>query len=421
MANITEMSTNPDFNYRSLNRKDLMSLSTISNNDMKLRKFKAIDTQRDWSTNLYNLDIEGSSPKKYGVLHQKVDFINKVDDIERTNSKILHHKLNKPEFNLTNKDIDGSSPQCVKFKTMRQFNPLEPKYNLPKVEELQPPVPKFIRDNINVDGIEGAQPKKYFRWETRRMFDCRDIQGNSPKKPYIRGTKYNNIDYSDVTHDVFKTRRHVDPLDPVYEVKYKNGEHYVHGQIQGSKPATNNPYVYPDPFNMKTTDIQGTQVGSKNAINKFSGQNFNLQLGDIRGARSGSLKKGITTKRMTDPLDPRYVIPGQIQLEGVNNNPYGNTIFSKSAKVRQNSTMPAVKGSDKKNIAQSNSQNNNNNIKIIDNEGDKISEKNEIKSNTKSENVVRPNTTNENKTKEHKKLIPYELVGFNNQIYLEQP
>jgi hypothetical protein len=29
------------------------------------------------------------------------------------------------------------------------------------------------------------------------------------------------MNYSDVTHDKFRTRRHVDPLDPVYIIKYK--------------------------------------------------------------------------------------------------------------------------------------------------------------------------------------------------------
>jgi hypothetical protein len=55
--NITD--TNPDYNYPTLNRKDLMSLSTINNNDANIRKFKCINTKRDWSANLYNLDIEG--------------------------------------------------------------------------------------------------------------------------------------------------------------------------------------------------------------------------------------------------------------------------------------------------------------------------------------------------------------------------
>jgi hypothetical protein len=51
---------NPDFNWPILNRKDLMSLSTINNNDTKFRQFKKIETKRDWSTNLVNFDIESN-------------------------------------------------------------------------------------------------------------------------------------------------------------------------------------------------------------------------------------------------------------------------------------------------------------------------------------------------------------------------
>jgi hypothetical protein len=57
--NITDNTNNPDYNYQSLNRRDLMSLSTIQNRDAPIRNFKGIDTRRDWSTNLYNLDIAG--------------------------------------------------------------------------------------------------------------------------------------------------------------------------------------------------------------------------------------------------------------------------------------------------------------------------------------------------------------------------
>jgi len=53
--------TNPDYNWPSLNRKDLMSLSTINKTDAKFREFKKLDTNRDWSTNLCNFDIESKN------------------------------------------------------------------------------------------------------------------------------------------------------------------------------------------------------------------------------------------------------------------------------------------------------------------------------------------------------------------------
>jgi hypothetical protein len=328
--------SNTDYNYRSLGRKDLMSLSKISENDAPVKKFKQLDTKRDWSLNMYNLDIPGSVPKRYGVFHHKENFINKVDDIERSNPKLLHVALNKVEYNLTNKDIEGSYPQCVKFKTMRQpFNPLEPKYQMTKLEEIETPVPKFIRDNIQVRDIDGAKPRKYFRWDTRTMFK-NDIDGCSPRKRYIRNTNYNYIDYSDVTKDKFQTKRCSNPLEPVYEVKYKGGEHYTHGDIEKSKPVTYPPYIYPEPYNLRTDDIYGSQVGSKNRISRFKGANYNLLVEDIKGTRAGSLKKGINTERHTNPVDPIYKLPGDKEL-GLIHNPYGENIISKSAKVRSES------------------------------------------------------------------------------------
>ena len=50
------------FNYRSLNRKDLMSMKTISERDEKIRKFKGgLNTYRDYSYNLFNVDVESKT------------------------------------------------------------------------------------------------------------------------------------------------------------------------------------------------------------------------------------------------------------------------------------------------------------------------------------------------------------------------
>ena len=114
-------------------------------------------------------------------------------------------------------------------------------------------------------------------------------------------------------------------------------ETFIHGNIPGNKPATDYKYNYPNPFNLKVDDIDGTQTGSKNRINKFVGNNSNLLLDDIKGAQSGSLKKGITTMRKINPLMPDYMFPGQKEL-GKNNNPYGDTLFTK----------PSTKNSEKK-------------------------------------------------------------------------
>ena len=147
-----------DFNYPSLNRKDLYDLSLIND---KSRPFKKLCTNRDWSLNLYNLDIGGSSPLKYNSnFINKVDFINKNDDIEKSSPKEYYPYTNKVSFNLTNDDIEKSKPKCEKNKSKRHTNPLEPKYPEPKVIKLPIPVPKFIRDSLNVKDIKGSSPNK---------------------------------------------------------------------------------------------------------------------------------------------------------------------------------------------------------------------------------------------------------------------
>ena len=80
---------NFDYSIPTIPKNNTMYLSTINKNDAIIRPFKKMVTQRDWSANLYNLDIESSMPRRFGVFTNKVDYINKVDDIERTNPKIF--------------------------------------------------------------------------------------------------------------------------------------------------------------------------------------------------------------------------------------------------------------------------------------------------------------------------------------------
>ena len=325
---------NFDYSIPFLPKGNTMYLSTINKNDAIIRPFKKMVTQRDWSANLYNLDIESSMPRRFGVFTNKVDFINKVDDIERTNPKILHYPLNKPEFNLTNKDIEKSSPQMNHLKTSRCTNPLEPKYNLPKVEDYPPEVPKFIRDSIDIKDISGARPQKYFQWKTRETFplDNHGIEGSKTKKTYVRknlgSTKYHYIDYSDLTRDIFKTKRNTNPLDPIYGFK-KNDEIFKYGPIEKSKPQTQYPYFYQPALNLKLDDIKGTNIGSKNKINKFNGNNYELTTHDIKGCNVGSLKKGIVTQRCTNSLYPVYQYLGEKETQGFK---YGE--YSKKQRAR---------------------------------------------------------------------------------------
>jgi len=61
--------------------------------------------------------------------------------------------LERPEFNLTTKDIKGSQPNVLKntIITGRRLCPLNPIYELSKVDIRPPTPPKFIRDSIKID------------------------------------------------------------------------------------------------------------------------------------------------------------------------------------------------------------------------------------------------------------------------------
>ena len=376
---------NFDYSIPSIPKGNTMYLSTINKNDAIIRPFKKMVTKRDWSANLYNLDIESSMPRRFGVFTNKIDYINKVDDIERTNPKILHYPLNKPEFNLTNKDIEKSSPQMKHLKTNRCTNPLEPKYTLPKVEEYPPSVPKFIRDSIDIKDISGARPQKYFQWKTRETFPINNhgIEGSKTKETYVRkrlgNNKYDYIDYSDLTIDIFKTRRNTNPLDPIYGFK-KNQDIFKYGPIEKSKPMTQYPYFYQPSLNLKLNDIKGTNIGSKNRINKFTGNNYELTTQDIPGCCVGSLKKGIVTKRCTNPLNPNYQFLGEKELAGEK---FGE--YSKKNRVKSVSTMNSTNNTMKEET------------KNVENANPKMVKINDIdKEPPKSDKNININNNNEN-------------------------
>ena len=389
---------NFDYSIPSIPKGNTMYLSTINKNDAVIRPFKKMVTKRDWSANLYNLDIESSMPRRFGVFTNKVDYINKVDDIERTNPKILHYPLNKPEYNLTNKDIEKSSPQMKHLKTTRCTNPLEPKYTLPQVEEYPPSVPKFIRDAIDIKDISGARPQKYFQWKTRETFpvDNHGIEGSKTKETYVRkrlgNTKYDYIDYSDLTIDIFKTRRNTNPLDPVYGFK-KNADIFKYGPIEKSKPMTQYPYFYQPSLNLKLNDIKGTNIGSKNRINKFTGNNYELTTKDIPGCYVGSLKKGIVTKRCTNPLNPNYQFLGAKELSGEK---FGE--YSKK-RAQSVSTMNSTNNNNnlKKKEEAKNLENANQNQKMVKiNDIEKEQQLNTNTNNTNINNNINTNTNNTN-------------------------
>ena len=308
-----------DYNYPSLNRKDLSDLSNIND---KNHQFKKLNTNRDWSLNLYNLDIEGSSPRKFGYFFNKEDFTNKNSDIEKSSPKSYNKNINKISFNLTNNDIEFSKPQCVKNTTTRHTNPLEPKYIMKTPEILPMTPPKFIRDVMEINDIRGCRPKKI--GNEKNLFKepiIKDVIKDSwPKKPYLRKSKYEYLDYRDVTNQTIN-HRNTNPLRPIYNWSYVDDKKCF-GPIDGNSPLVYSKYLYKNPLNLTNKDIEGTNTNSKNRYMKFHGTNYSYNTRDIKGAQGDTIARGIITNRHINPIVPKYKYLGHSEIPNIDNNPY---------------------------------------------------------------------------------------------------
>ena len=130
--------------------------------------------------------------------------------------------LYKQETNLATNDIQGAAPQIVKFQSTRQGNdPLNPNYNLSKVEVRPATPPKFIRDAMGIDDIERSKPKADIMAgrPTRDVMKIDDITGTRAQqrhKPRQNSGGYTSYDYTDITKMERKSKRCSNPLDPTY-------------------------------------------------------------------------------------------------------------------------------------------------------------------------------------------------------------
>lgn len=133
------------------------------------------------------------------------------------------------------------------------------------------------------------------------------------------------MDYKDVTHCDFKTKRSVNPLNPTYVHRNDDGSITEIGPVPGSIPYTLPPPRKDPEFvttSLKTKDILGCATGTKGfgsfhtRVRKDFKQTNVTQ--DIEGCSPDSLKKGPVTLRTTHPLDPEYQMPGRNELSNIN-------------------------------------------------------------------------------------------------------
>lgn len=307
------MSTEDHFNWPTASRENTMYLSTIKDQDPNVVR-KTFYTNK--SPNLDISDIDKAKPFYQGYHYtQKEVFVNRNDDIAGSRPRKLHQPLDKAYYNLRNDDIQGSKPKCQKFTTTREStNPLNPEYKLPQVEVRVSTPPKFIRDNISINDIDGAKPNPYTKYNIQsRTNNVEDIDGAKPKKEWIPQGKQSSLDVKDINSFwEFHTTRHTDPLSPRYKVLNDNNNLIEYGKLD-NKVAVRHPKDVNKAMSsdLRTGDIDGAQAStSTQHVTKLKTRDTLIKTEDIPGAQTGTLKKGMETGRHLDPLWPAYVVPG---------------------------------------------------------------------------------------------------------------
>lgn len=258
---------------------------------------------------------------------------------------MLHFELNKPEYNLTNGDIEKSAPCVNQFKSTRgPSNPLNPNYKLQSFDYVKPEPTKFIRDQMNIDDLKGAHPRGRSTKPYRDLMNISDIEGSQARdRTFHRKSPFNNIDYKDVTMKHWETTRSPNPLQPEYTVRDKIAEGDFMKMTQTGLNASygpidhNKPCALPRPMggtrNLETADIKGGMADTKllGAFTHYSRRAEQVRpVGrndDVEGSKCGTMLRGIQTIRHTNPLMPRYEMPGNATdgAKGLEtNNPYAN-------------------------------------------------------------------------------------------------
>ena len=216
---------NNDFNYPSLNRKDLMNLDTLKEKDFKKRGINRLISNRDWSMGLYNRDIDKSFPKRRDLYLNKIDFINKIDDIEkaRPNKEKIYHK---PNFSLNVRDIEKAYP-----KKERQFHG------------------KIYNENENI--LNQEQKPKYQKFENNRYLKL------------IPNNYENNLNNFNI--DTNKNSNTIERDEPYFKRNIFNLSNYIDTiNIKNKLNRRKNNLVQMKSFQTKSLDTLGVLQSQKN-------------------------------------------------------------------------------------------------------------------------------------------------------------
>ncbi|CAD8154622.1 unnamed protein product [Paramecium pentaurelia] len=321
------------YNWPFPHRQDLMSLSTIKN-----QKRDYIYENRSQSTMTIQ-GIDGAAPKlkPYQYLN-KEQFCNRDDDIPGTKSRPLIRSSNRSDNQLMVDDIKGTRPKVNKFSTNRDpVNPLEPVYKIASYEQAEPLQPKFIRDSYNVQDIEGAQPSFMNPKLKKQPVIMEEVEGSHPRQLFLPKDYVDSLQVKDINNDqLHKYIRNTNPIEPIYQHRDEEGKLVQIGFIDGSKtkqlhPITINKFASSI---LTTQDIVGAQAGSHSQhflrTNQRKDYRQTNSISDIEGVKAGTLKKGIESKRYTNPLMPAYQMPGNSEIYSMKS----KSVFQKNASIQ---------------------------------------------------------------------------------------
>jgi hypothetical protein len=120
-------------------------------------------------------DIDGAISKGRPNYSNKPLFLN--SEIEGAVPKQLIRTRNVRDNSLYIDDIEGTR-HTIKdrmMRTTRHVNPLDPVYKVPVFTPCDAEVPKFIRDPLQINDIEGTRTKAKKLFATRNILDVSDI------------------------------------------------------------------------------------------------------------------------------------------------------------------------------------------------------------------------------------------------------
>lgn len=254
-------------------------------------------------------DIEGaSSHSRYAKFYGKPQF--QQSDVPGSTSKALTHSRNCRDLQLYLDDIEGTR-HAIKdrmMRTQRHVNPLVPEYPLPTYLPVEHVEPKFIRDTLYVQDIDGAQVKVKREFETRDIMGVSDIVGAQacfrPRHARVR-LEAEPHDVMWLAEDM-KMKKYTDRTQRVTDLN--NPVYTINGMTYQDDPRYGKPKPLPKEVRgshlLQTHDIDGAYPGwGRRERTEFRNLTSTR---DIEGAQADTIKHSITTKRFTNCLTPVY-------------------------------------------------------------------------------------------------------------------